>query len=282
AQAVAYLSADAIPDPDWVRHALAGLARADMVFGRQLHAPHRWSVPAAVRGLRYRFPDREVDDPWPWASNVALACRKQILESFPFDPAANAAEDLLLALRARQAGYSAVYEPRMLVRHGDVASFREEWSKMRREGFGWAQHRRELGLQKEVLAWGGAVAACLALAAFRPAVGLPLAGAAVYAPAARRALAHPHRVPPRQAVKGVLASPVFDLGYLAHYLRGLVRPAKAAPAATAAAARKRAAAPAAAAVAGAASRRDDPAAADPSPSGAPAALASGATPAATK
>src|SRR5688572_1874832 len=68
ASQVAFTSADAELEPNWVERALAALASCDMVFGRQVHAPHAWSWGARVRGLRYRFPDRQPADPAALAS----------------------------------------------------------------------------------------------------------------------------------------------------------------------------------------------------------------------
>ncbi|HLE46719.1 MAG TPA: glycosyltransferase, partial [Candidatus Thermoplasmatota archaeon] len=108
---VAFLSADAEADEHWVYEALTTLERYDMVFGLQLHAPRRWSLGASVRGLRYHYPLERAVDPLAYASNVAAAYRREILVRFPFDGWANAAEDLLLARRAHEAGFRALYNP---------------------------------------------------------------------------------------------------------------------------------------------------------------------------
>lgn len=220
---VAFVSADAQLEPEWVDQALQSLQRHEMVFGRQIHDPHQWTVGAAVRGLRYHFPDVRPVDPLPYASNVAAAYRKDVLESFPFDPSANAAEDLLLARDADEAGHSIDYNPRMVVRHHDVADAREEMRKNVREGHAWGVYRRELGLLPEVLAWGGLILLAVALFALSPSLltTLILAGA-IWLPALRR-LARPHAgMPVRQRLIGLLASPPFDLALLVNYLRGLV------------------------------------------------------------
>ncbi|HEX2066887.1 MAG TPA: glycosyltransferase, partial [Candidatus Thermoplasmatota archaeon] len=94
---VAFLSADAEMEPGWVAEALATLAYADMAFGYQEHAPRRWTLAAAVRSLRYHYPRGVAHDALLYASNVAAAYRRQVLLDHPFDPWANAAEDLLLA-----------------------------------------------------------------------------------------------------------------------------------------------------------------------------------------
>jgi glycosyltransferase involved in cell wall biosynthesis len=232
---VAFLSADAELEPRWAREALASLRGHAMVFGPQLHAPHVRTVAAAVRGLRYHFPEAGTHNPLPYASNVAAAYRREVLERFPFDPQANAAEDLLLALRAARAGHAAHYNPRMRVRHHDVATLRQEWRKSVREGEGCATYSSELGLQWPVLAWGAALAAGAVAAAVRPRWGLPLLGAVLYGPAARRAARRRRHMAASDIAKGVAATPPFDLAYLATYLRALGRRRRRAAAAPAAA-----------------------------------------------
>ncbi|MEA3203356.1 MAG: hypothetical protein QOI63_1031 [Thermoplasmata archaeon] len=219
---VAFLSADAELDPTWVREALASLEYGDMAFGYQVHAPHRWTLAAAVRSLRYHYPRGAVHDPLQYASNVAAAYRREVLVEHPFDAWANAAEDLLLAKRAAAAGHTAVYNPRMVVRHHDVDTIRAETRKNRREGHGWGVYRRELGLQKAVLAWGLALLACLLILPFYPGYGAGLLAAALWLPTLRRAVRRRRDIPWRPLLLGVAASPAFDVTYLVHYVRGLV------------------------------------------------------------
>jgi hypothetical protein len=235
APAVAFLSADAEAEPGWARAALDALATHDLVFGRQVHAPRRWTVGASVRGLRYRFPDHaDGVDPLPLASNVAAAYRREVLLAHPFDPTADAAEDLLLARRAAAEGRRIAYEPRMAVLHHDVEGARAEARKALREGRACGEHAGELGFRPLLLAWGACLAAAAALAAWRPSPGtLAFASLVLLAPALRRAARHLD-APPRALALGLLASPAFDLLFLGTYLVGLVagllrRPAPTAP-----------------------------------------------------
>lgn len=220
---VAFVSADAELDDHWVEEALKALERNDIVFGRQLHEPHEWTAGAAVRGLRYRFPDVRPTDPRPYASNVAAAYRKDVLESFPFDPWTNAAEDLLLAYDAHEAGHRIEYNPRMVVRHHDVADAREEARKNVREGHAWGLYHRELGLLPEVVVWGVLLVAAAAILVWLPSLlSLLVFAGVLWLPALRR-LFRPHPgMPVRQRMVGLLASPPFDLLFLLNYLRGLV------------------------------------------------------------
>lgn len=219
---VAFLSADAELAPSWVRQALAALRTADMVFGPQVHAPKHWSIGAAVRGLRYCFPTGATADPLRFASNVAAAYRRPLLAEFPFDPWANAAEDLLLARRASAAGYIAAYEPRMVVHHHDVASLRQELRKNLREGHGCGLYVNELGVQWPVLVWSALLALALGLLALSVPLGLIAIGGTLWLPALRRGLRHWRTMPAAYLWAGIAASPPFDLVFLVNYLRGLL------------------------------------------------------------
>lgn len=219
---VAFLSADAELEPGWVDEALATLQSADMAFGPQIHAPHRWTLGAAVRGLRYQFPHGPTSDPLRFASNVAAGYRKTLLLEFPFDPWANAAEDLLLARRASAAGYVAAYNPRMVVRHHDVGTLRQEMRKNLREGQGCGFYVRELGLQWPVLAWSAMLGASMALFPFHVGLGLLMLGVSLWMPAIRRGVRRRRAMPARHLLAGVAASPVFDVAFLLQYFRGLL------------------------------------------------------------
>lgn len=221
APVVAFLSADAEPEPDWVERALAAFASADMVFGLQRHAPHRWTLGAAVRGLRYRFPEGPTDDPLRFASNVAAAYRRDVLVAFPFDAWANAAEDLLLARRAAAAGHRVAYDPGMVVRHHDVGTVRQEMRKNLREGRGCGLYVRELGVQWPVLAWLALLALALLSMVLSVAVGLAALATVLWLPAVRRGVRRRSAMPAGPLLAGVAASPLFDLAFLAQYLRGL-------------------------------------------------------------
>jgi glycosyltransferase involved in cell wall biosynthesis len=227
APVVAFLSADTEPAPEWARFALRGLADgADLVFGRQVHAPTRPTVGAAVRGLRYHFPDGPTDQPARYASHVNAAIRRQVLLTFPIGttPGASAVDDILLARRAAQAGLTLAYEPGMLVRHRDVSSWRGEMTKNKREGLGLGEHSAELGVRVEPLLWAGLMAAALAWLVLLPGLvpAFALLGA-VWLPTLRRAVRRHRAMPARLLLVGVAASPVFDLAFLLAYLRGLLR-----------------------------------------------------------
>lgn len=219
---VAFLSADAQLEPHWIDQALTSLAAADMAFGPQVHAPTRWTLGAAVRGLRYQFPQTVPADPLPFASNVAAAYSKRVLQEFPFDPWANAAEDLLLATRATAAGFTATYNPDMVARHRDVSTLRQELRKNVREGEGCGLYVRELGVRWSLLAWSGLLVLALATLLLHVGAGLALLAATLWLPALRRGLRRRGAMPPLQIVAGMAASPPFDLAFLAQYLRGLV------------------------------------------------------------
>jgi glycosyltransferase involved in cell wall biosynthesis len=231
APAVGFVSADAVPSPQWVEEALAGLEEADLVYGRQEHAPHaRLSLAGAVRGLRYHFPSEAPPDPAAYASHVSAAIRKDVLASFPLGTtvAASALDDLLLARRAERAGRRVAYRPGMAVRHRDVRGAGAELRKNWREGLGWGAFARELGWHRDALLWLAFIGGALMVFAGAPGVltGLVLAGA-LWAPAVRRAWRRRRALPRDQLALGVLATPPFDLAFLAAYLRGLAAPERA-------------------------------------------------------
>jgi glycosyltransferase involved in cell wall biosynthesis len=161
APAVAFVSADAELDERWTEEALRSLRTADVVFSRQVHAPHEWTVGACVRGLRYHFSLHSDQDPLLFASNVAAVYRREVLQRSPFDPWANAAEDLLLAQHAAAAGFRIDYNPWMVVQHHDVPDAKVEWRKNVREGHGWALYARDIGHLRSLLAWGALLLAVL-------------------------------------------------------------------------------------------------------------------------
>jgi cellulose synthase/poly-beta-1,6-N-acetylglucosamine synthase-like glycosyltransferase len=225
---VAFLSADARASPKWVEEALSALENNDMVFGQQMHAPGRATVGAAVRGLRYHFPDSPSSDPTRYASNVNAAFRRDLLRAFPFDPATNASEDLLLAKRAYRAGYHATYQPGMVVHHADVDSAHAELRKNLREGESWARYASTFGLHMSVLAWGGLLLASTTLFALSPGgeTGALLLASA-WAPTLRRALRRHRKMAPKLLALGIAASPAFDLAFLMAYLGGFLKPRQA-------------------------------------------------------
>jgi glycosyltransferase involved in cell wall biosynthesis len=222
---VAFLSADAEAHEDWAAEALHSLRSADLVFGRQLHAPGTGGVAAAVRGLRYHhFPEGPTSDPARFASNVNSAIRREVLLAFPFGAgaAASAVDDMLLTSRALRAGYHAAYNPDMLVRHSDVQSVAAEMRKNLREGLGWGAFAAELGMHRAALSWGALLAFALLLLALSPGLDtLLVLGLCAWVPALRRAWRRRRRMSPRALALGALATPPFDLAFLLAYLRGL-------------------------------------------------------------
>ncbi len=222
---VAFLSADAEAEPAWIEQSLTTSTRSDLTFGRQVHAPTHVTVGAAVRGLRYHFPEAGTDDPKRYASNVNALVRRDVLERFPFGATVgeSAVDDLLLAQRASTAGYRIEYNPDMVVRHRDVGSARAEFVKNLREGIGWGEHASELGVHRTILAWGallllGAVAAALAPGILTAV----LLAAAVWLPALRRVMRRQTALAWPDRFVGFVVSPLFDLAFLVAYLRGLL------------------------------------------------------------
>ncbi len=222
--AIAFMSADVEPRPDWISRARHHLQHYAMVFGRQLHAPQHWTVAASVRGLRYNFPSSPVANPLPLCSNVASAFDRHILTAHPFEPNADAAEDLLLALRAAADGHQATYDPDLIVRHHDIQTMSEELRKVRREGRAWGRHHHELGPLPALLAWAAALVLAAPFVRLAPRILGPAYTGILWAPAMRRARRRRHTMPADALLAGTLASPTYDLAFLLNYLRGRANP----------------------------------------------------------
>lgn len=221
---IAFVSADAYPDPRWLEELHASLQEADIVYGKQLHAPGHADATTVSRGLRYHHFERAGYPPDAYASNVNAGFRREVFDRLTYDTAVSASEDVLLTRRARELGLRIAYNPRAIVHHKDVASFRGELRKHAREGFAGGAEAARLGLNTGILAWGGALAALALLAIPFPLMGLPLLLAALYAPTLRRALAARRPYPAAALAAGVAVSPLFDLVFLANYLKALVMP----------------------------------------------------------
>lgn len=227
---VAQMSADAMAAPGWAAALAGALEDADVVFGRQEHAPPRVTPAAVARGLRYHhFRSDATAPPETYASNVNAAMRRDVLDRLRFvaDGPASALDDVLFVHEAKAMGYRIAYEPRMLVRHKDATTLAGEWRKNRREGFGWGLLSPRLGLNRMVLAWTIALVAIGVALVVRPALPLALALVLVaFAPTLRRVArggaAYVRRAPFSLAV-AVLASPVFDVAFAYHYALGLAR-----------------------------------------------------------
>lgn len=223
---IVMLSADAVPEAGWLAALRAALADADVVYGRQRHAPTRHNAATVSRGLRYhRFEGKPTGLPETYASNVNAAYRRAAFASARFDEAAPGAEDVAFAREARLAGLRIVYAEHAVVRHRDVSSFGAEWRKHVREGAAHAHLQPLLGLPRWHLAWAVAVAGMglLAIVAQSPVV---LVGTVIvfFAPTLRRLRGGAaKRYRPFALARGVAASPLFDLAYVGSYLNRRAR-----------------------------------------------------------
>lgn len=227
---IAFMSADATAAPGWAVAMRDALEEADVVYGRQEHAPGRLTVPALVRGLRYHhFQDDADAPPETFASNVNAAIRRPVFDALRYvdEGPASALDDLLFTHEAKHLGLTIGYAPTALVRHKDATTLGGELTKNRREGYGWGILAPTLGYHTTILAWGLMLLAGLVLFVARPHwwTALVLAGL-VWAPAARRIGRAGRRFvrrAPGALVGAFLVSPFFDLAFLFDYLRGLRR-----------------------------------------------------------
>lgn len=221
ADVIVFVSADAVPEEGWLDALRASLENADIVYGRQRHAPPKLNFATVARGLRYHhFETTKPVLPETYASNVNAAYRRIAFDTIRFDDELPGSEDVAFAKQARFAGLRIAYAPGAVVRHKDVASLKGEWRKHTREGAAQAQLRRLLGVPKMHLAWAFGVGglATLAIATGSPwLLGLTLL--AFFAPTLRR-LASPvaKRYKPLPLAAGVAASPFFDLAFVVSYL----------------------------------------------------------------
>lgn len=224
---VAFLDGDAAPEPGWLDAMKAALANADVVYGRQRHAPSRQNAPTVARGLRYhRFERESVALPETLGSSVNAAYRRLAFDTLRAEAAD--ADDAAFARLARYAGLRIAYAPKAIVRHRDDSSWTSELRERLREGEARAKLRDLLGTPRLHLAWALVVgllgvAAVAAQSAWLLAVTL----LAFFLPTLRR-LATPvaSRYAPLSLAAGAAASPVFDLAFVGGYLGRRMRAAR--------------------------------------------------------
>lgn len=223
---IAFVSADAIPEEDWLHEMRKAIENADIAYGRQRHAPPRPNTVTVSRGLRYHHFERGGDAlPETFASNVNAAYRRYCFETLRFEDDLPGSEDVAFAREARLAGLRIVYAKRAVVGHKDVASWKGEWKKHLREGAAQARLGKLLGAPKLHLLWALGVAGLGALAvALSSWILLALCFVAFLAPTLRR-LASPvaKRYKAPQLAAAAAVSPLFDLAFLGSYLRQRAR-----------------------------------------------------------
>lgn len=220
-EVIVFVSADAVPEPGWLAALRRAAEGADIVYGKQKHAPPDQNVPTVARGLRYHhFESKREGLPERYASNVNAAYTRFAFQTLRFDDELPGSEDVAFARRARLAGLRIAYTPDAVVRHKDVAGWLGEWRKHVREGAAHALRRDLLGAPRMHLAWALAVALLsLATAASGSVWLLAPTVLAFFAPALRRAfspVARQYR--PLPLLASVTASPFFDLAFVASYL----------------------------------------------------------------
>ncbi|HVM45775.1 MAG TPA: glycosyltransferase [Candidatus Thermoplasmatota archaeon] len=218
---VAFVSADAVPDGGWLAALRVSIANADIVYGRQRHAPTRRNAATVARGLRYHHFERQGDAlPETFASNVNAAYRRFCFATLQFDDELPGSEDVAFARRARLAGLRIAYAPDAIVQHKDVASLKAEWRKHLREGAAQAMLRDLLGAPRLHLLWATMVGVLgIAAVALASVWLLALTVLVFFAPTLRR-LASPvaRRYGARELAGGVALSPIFDMAFVGSYL----------------------------------------------------------------
>lgn len=219
---IVFVSADAVPEPGWLDALKRAAADADVVYGRQKHAPPVENLATVSRGLRYHhFVTKSNALPETFASNVNAAYRRYAFAQIRFDEKAAGAEDVAFAKAARLAGLRIAYAPDAVVRHKDVTTLKGEWRKHAREGEAYAQLRPLLGVPTMHIAWATAVAGLSLITVVSGKwwmLGPTLL--AFFAPTIRRLatpLAMQYKTLPLLAAGA--ASPFFDLAFVGAYLK---------------------------------------------------------------
>ena len=218
---IAFVSADAVPEPGWLPSLRESIRNADVVYGRQRHAPPTESVATVSRGLRYHHFEVAKDVlPETFASNVNAAYRRFAFQTLRFDEEAAGAEDVAFAKQARLAGLRIAYAADAVVRHKDVASWKGEWRKHVREGQARAQLQPLLGVPTLHVAWAVAVAGLGLIAVVSGSAWmLALTLLTFFAPTLRRLaspVARKYRALP--LLGGAAASPLFDMAFVVSYV----------------------------------------------------------------
>jgi glycosyltransferase involved in cell wall biosynthesis len=219
---IVFVSANAVPEPGWLDELRAVVHKADIVYGRQRHAPGAAGVATVARGLRYRhFEDPSEGLPERYASNANAAYRRYAFQSLRFDEEALGAEDVAFAKAARLAGLRIAYAPRAIVRHKDVATIRTEWTKHRREGEAYAQLRKLLGAPRMHIAWAVAVAGVALITVVSQQWWLlGVLGLVFFAPTLRRLFSPAARqYKPLPLLGAAALSPFFDLAFVGSYVK---------------------------------------------------------------
>lgn len=123
---VAFTDADCIAEPDWLRHLVAPLAapRAGICGGKIVAMRPRTPIQEFGESLWCQDQAINVFKP-PYAITANWASPKKVLlEAGGFDVAFERGEDVDLAYRVLQAGYSIVYSGNAVIRHRNPRSVR--------------------------------------------------------------------------------------------------------------------------------------------------------------
>lgn len=219
---IVFVSADAIPEAGWLDALRRSIRDADIVYGRQRHAPTTENLATVSRGLRYHhFEDDRHALPERYASNVNAAYRRFAFQTLRFDEDTPGAEDVAFARAARLAGLRLAYAPEAIVGHRDAATLRTEWRKLAREGEAYAQLRKVLGAPTLHLAWACGVIGLLLVSLVSGNAWMLLPTSLVFfAPTLRRLLSRGARQYRAWPLMGAAAaSPFFDLVFIGSYVK---------------------------------------------------------------
>lgn len=134
---LAFLDADCVPEPDWLRHALAARRDGTAVAGRVRMPvsprPTWWEQWDAAHYL-----DQETYVQQGYAATANLVVQRDAFDAAgPFDAELLSSGDLEWGQRATRAGFRFVYAPDAVVRHRPRTTLVQTWRLHRRLGAGW-------------------------------------------------------------------------------------------------------------------------------------------------
>jgi len=137
---LAFTDSDCVPEPDWLAHGVAALARGDVVGGRVrvlVEDPAR-PRPAEAFEAVFAFDNRRYVEEMGFTVTANLFCRRAVFEQVG-GFRVGLSEDLEWCARARAAGFSLVYAPDATVGHParrDWPQLKAKWRRLSAESFG--------------------------------------------------------------------------------------------------------------------------------------------------
>jgi glycosyltransferase AglI len=139
---IAFLDADAMVDPAWMREGIAALAEADYACGPVIVPRHMATSPGRICDWLNAFPMERYLRDARFAPTANLFVRRTLIERLgPFDTRLNSGGDVEFGRRVHGAGLRQAYWPKAAVFH-PPRTYREQLSKVLRVSRGQRDLRR--------------------------------------------------------------------------------------------------------------------------------------------